>query len=131
MNDMSTKKVYYVYDVIVIDAFPACMNVVDYVNQFTGLYLTNLHECISGNLLTSIGVFLSDCREQIPQWEGDIRGGYENLMIFSVPATDCNVVGAIIKQDNNGSTFVVSPVPFSHLEGYIGCIESCDISPKY
>lgn len=50
-------------------------------------------------------------------WEGDIRG--TDLYVAGMPITnsggcDSYVVGW--KQDNNGCTFIASPVPLPHLE---------------
>ncbi|MCA8950095.1 MAG: hypothetical protein KDE27_11380 [Planctomycetes bacterium] len=34
---------------------------------------------------------------------------------FAIPDTDAMLLGIVVKQDNNGSTFVASPIPFPHL----------------
>lgn len=47
-------------------------------------------------------------------WEGDFRPGYEPRA-FSVPVEDNIAFGLMWKQENNGSTFVVSPVELPHL----------------
>lgn len=41
-------------------------------------------------------------------WEGDFK---HDPVVFWVPVTDGFQYGFVFKQDNNGSTFVVSPVP--------------------
>lgn len=48
-------------------------------------------------------------------WEGDIR---EGPFYFAVPhpATNSMQLGYVLKQDNNGMTFVASPVPMSWLD---------------
>ncbi len=45
-------------------------------------------------------------------WEGDVR---EGPFVFSVPAESDMQWGLVLKQDNNGGTFVASPVPMPHL----------------
>lgn len=47
-------------------------------------------------------------------WEGDFRN---EPCVFWVPGNDTVLIhGFVFKQDNNGSTFVISPVPMPHLE---------------
>lgn len=46
-------------------------------------------------------------------WEGDLRG---ELRFFAVPDGNSSLaIGVLIKQDNGGTTFVVSPVELPHL----------------
>lgn len=45
-------------------------------------------------------------------WEGDFRGSPH---VFWLPAENEFVYGFAWKQDNNGSTFIVSPFPLTHL----------------
>lgn len=47
-------------------------------------------------------------------WEGDIRGS--DYGFFSLPDGDTGfVTGFYWKQDNNGDSFVVSPIELKHL----------------
>lgn len=46
-------------------------------------------------------------------WEGDFR---HPPCVLWQPVDDAFRPGFVIKQDNNGTTFVVSPVPLPHLE---------------
>lgn len=46
-------------------------------------------------------------------WEGDIRG---DAHVFMVPAEGEFIYGFAWKQENNGTTYVVSPVEFPNLE---------------
>jgi hypothetical protein len=62
--------------------------------------------------------FLSDWKEAKSMayaegWEGDFRQG---PVVFWVPTSDSFKYGFAFKQDNNGSTFVISPVPMPWLE---------------
>jgi hypothetical protein len=46
-------------------------------------------------------------------WEGDFRG---SAYVFWIPDEHNMRYGFVWKQDNNGTTFVVSPVPLPHLK---------------
>lgn len=46
-------------------------------------------------------------------WEGDFRQG---PVVFWVPTSDSFKYGFAFKQPNNGSTFIISPVPMPWLE---------------
>ena len=46
-------------------------------------------------------------------WEGDHR---VDPVVMWVACVDAFRPGFVIKQDNNGTTYVVSPVPLRHLE---------------
>ncbi len=45
-------------------------------------------------------------------WEGDFR---ECPHVFAIPDENDFSYGFVIKHDNNGDTFVISPVPLPHL----------------
>lgn len=51
-------------------------------------------------------------------WEGDIRG--EDIYLFSLPDPDnCSEkIGIVWKQENNGTTFICSPVELPWLSNY-------------
>lgn len=46
-------------------------------------------------------------------WEGDFRNP---PVVFWLPVGDSFQPGFVLKQDNNGTTFVASPVPLPHLK---------------
>lgn len=46
-------------------------------------------------------------------WEGDFRN---EPVVFWVPSETNFAYGFVIKHDNNGDTFVMSPVPLPHLD---------------
>ena len=46
-------------------------------------------------------------------WDGDFRG---QPRVFWVPEEGRFAAAFVLKQDNNGTTFVVSPHPLPHLE---------------
>ena len=47
-------------------------------------------------------------------WEGDCTSG--TPLFFGIPAEGSMAIGCIIKQGNNGTTFVASPHPLPHLD---------------
>lgn len=49
-------------------------------------------------------------------WEGDCRGEEGAPRFFAVPADGFIAIGYVLKQDNNGCTFVACQVPLPHLE---------------
>ena len=56
-------------------------------------------------------------------WEGDHRSVKDTPAYFFVPdpASFGMCPGYVVKQDNNGSTFVASPVPLPYLESFAQC----------
>lgn len=65
--------------------------------------------------LAELGRDLTDAMNGFKQvgWEGDVR---EGPFVFSVPGETEMSWGLVLKQDNNGTTFVASPVPLPHLD---------------
>ena len=52
-------------------------------------------------------------------WEGDVRDG-TGIYVFAVPGEESDTeVGFVFKQDNNGTTFVISPVELPHLRDHL------------
>lgn len=51
-------------------------------------------------------------------WEGDFRNTAEQI-VFAIPVETDFQVGFAFKQDNNGTTYVVSPVFLPHLSEYL------------
>ena len=49
-------------------------------------------------------------------WEGGFR---EEPRVFLVPDECDFLIGFVIKQDNNGTTYVMSPVEMPHLKEYV------------
>jgi hypothetical protein len=56
--------------------------------------------------------------ERKTYWEGDVRG--DNLYIGTVPNADevCSNFFIALKQDNNGTSYIISEFPFIHLQEY-------------
>lgn len=55
-------------------------------------------------------------------WEGDMR---EGPFFFSMPGEVNTLMGVALKQDNNGGTFVGSPVPLPNLMELLACAPEC------
>lgn len=51
-------------------------------------------------------------------WGGDIKAGPFVLLLPEGSDPDLQVIGFVWKQANNGTTFIVSQVPFPHLDKY-------------
>lgn len=70
--------------------------------------------------LTSVKIFLNNWEEAKglatqAGWEGDVRFG-NGPCVFDIPFSDGIETCFIFKQDNNGCTFVVSPVEMPWLD---------------
>lgn len=72
-------------------------------------------------LLPEFLIFAMNCAYLVAKasesdWEGDIRG--ESIGFFSIPDSGLCVWrhGLVWKQDNNGTSFICSPVPIPWLE---------------
>jgi len=51
-------------------------------------------------------------------WEGTFRSN-DQRVVFAVPHEGDFQIGFVFKQDNNGSTYVVSPVEMPHLNQFL------------
>lgn len=121
---------YYIYIISPIDCFENSMNIEQYARKELDNYF------FGDSDLTLGGLFLGDyscpdfetilskyekakldisstSKQRGVAWELDFRG---DPVMFSVPCESKFEVGFVIKQDNNGTTFVASPVPLPHLE---------------
>jgi hypothetical protein len=64
--------------------------------------------------------FAMDCAAMVyhadgSYWERDVRG--DNLYVFAIPCEGSPQLGLVWKQDNNGTTFICSPVVLPWLHG--------------
>lgn len=66
-----------------------------------------------------LNAFLRDLVSKDSYWEGDIRG--DNLYIGSLPSPEDsnNYYFIAFKQDNNGTSYIISQIHFVHLEGFL------------
>jgi len=77
----------------------------------------NLHGMAAG--LSTMSKFITMAEKLFREagWEGDCR---EGPYFFAVPTDDGMMrFGYIVKQDNNGTTYVASPYPIAHLTEYL------------
>ena len=112
---------WYVYETLPIDFGWEHLPSVDDIARQLGATEASMraegHDCYEG---TSLDHFLAvwDSAKSAARdhgWEGDFR---HKPVVMWIPqkATGGFCFGFVFKQDNNGSTFVVSPVPLPHLQ---------------
>lgn len=68
-------------------------------------------------IMNDLEVFMENCKEEVKKavgsyWDGDVR---EGPFVFSIPYDVEMKLGFAWKQDNNGTTYVCSPVELTHL----------------
>ena len=105
-----------------IDYFGGCVDLWQYIEQLRteqeeyGQMMTK-YECESqvNSVLTKLSCEMAKLVKA--GWEGDVRG---RIFVFAVPGTEVNTeIGFLFKQDNNGTTFVMSPVELPHLQEFV------------
>lgn len=67
----------------------------------------------AGRILAELELEMKTLKE----WEGDIRN--KEIYVFAVPDEMETSIGLVWKQDNNGTTFIISPVELPHLKKYM------------
>lgn len=104
-----------------IDDFSGCIPFRAYVENV----LSDRSDfCEVGSELQSRFILLSEIYANIAEamngtagWEGDVRG--DDLYVFALPGhSGSTLIGYVWKQDNNGSTFVASPVRLQWLDEF-------------
>ncbi len=90
----------YQYEMDPIDYFEGCVPLADYLKNTAN---PDINDIIS-ELVVNMGKFKG--------WEGIIQDG---IWVFAIPDDVETKVGFVWKQDNNGTTFVISPIPLPHL----------------
>jgi len=92
------------YNVGIIDHFYGCTPIVKYIqdNAEDGYAIQHAIETLAAGV------------HNLSDWEGD---GF--IGIFGVPEEVTCQIGLVIKQSNNGTTFVISPVELPHLQQYL------------
>ena len=104
--------ILYVYDMAIIDWFNGMTRVKDY-SKFC--IARNTHETFYMSPY-GLKLFLARCFTALNDanigWEGDIRG--DNIALGAVPSCDNQSPFKFLalKQDNNGSSFLISEIPF-------------------
>ena len=103
----------YGYTIPPIDFFDGCIGLEDYIKSYDGCDTGEFGMYQKNERINDIITKLIIGMSSFEYWEGDIRGKIE---VFSVPAEGMTEIGFILKQDNNGTTFIISPVPLPHLD---------------
>lgn len=101
----------YVYSIDPIDYWPGWYQEADYLksvqeyDEIPGASFADEYHALKKRALAAA---------DSAGWEGDIR---EGPFVAGLPSTGGEVQVLIAwKQDNNGTTFIVSPVPLEHLK---------------
>lgn len=95
-----------------IDWFDGCIDLDDFIKNYQTRSVVD-DDFQKHNEIHEILTRLLEGMKFSKWWEGDLR---EPIKVFAVPGDGKTDVGFIWKQDNNGTTFVLSPVPLQHLE---------------
>ena len=104
---------FYAYEIIPIDfGWEHCPTVEEY---YASLAKDEFHGYTRKDALAQFKRDFARAKELASDkgWEGDIRG---DAHVFMVPAENEFLYGFAWKQDNNGTTYVVSPVKLPHLD---------------
>lgn len=121
----------FIYETGPQDNYEGMINVDEYIEKLNHSWtLENLTMRI--HVLEVVQKAMVTIVNSESSWEGDVRGN--EIYIFSLPDPDnCDVLrGVIWKQDNNGTTFICSPVKLPWLEEYrlkFKVVKSLNVSP--
>lgn len=111
----------FIYETSPIDHFPGLVTVDQYVKNLVkdGEYENDIP------FDSKITKFLQDvllcafriAKSENSNWEGDTK----DIHVFSIPDAfgDGFLIGLVFKQQNNGITFICSPVPFHDKKGSV------------
>lgn len=117
-------KTWYGYGMFPIDyGWHWCRTVREFVASLSPDYDTLYPEHFPDEINTAVGEltqFSCDMKQAMAiakalGWEGDVRG---DMHVFPIPSDTSFTYGFAWKHDNNGDTFIISPVPLPHLIPY-------------
>ncbi len=79
---------------------------------------------LAGRVLAHLGDLFEMAKEasRTLGWEGDVR---EGPYFFTVPVEGGSAFGVVWKQDNNGTSFIGSPVPLDYLRDQRALVHDC------
>ena len=103
-----------------VDHFEGCLSLSDYLDQMREAAARQGGSYDAGRAILPLAMALaSPSLRRV--WGGDIRTG-ETIYVFALPPSgqECGMdVGFVWKQDNNGTTFVLSPRRLPWLDEYM------------
>jgi hypothetical protein len=110
----------YVYNVGIIDHFNGLTHLNEYIKKIKRNEDSSFSE--PRDDLVSLQKFVVEalCEALNAKglaWEGDLRNN--TIFVGGIPISNDDLTCKkflVIKQNNNGSTFVISPIPFGHLK---------------
>jgi hypothetical protein len=100
------------YEISPIDYFDGCVTLAEYIISMTEKADDDYtYKAVIADLNKEICVLVTEM-SKMELWDGDIR---EGIYVFAVPDDTATKIGFIWKHDNNGCTFVISPIELPHL----------------
>lgn len=116
--------IMYVYSVGIVDHFNGLTHLSDYIDAVKegggDAFAEPRDDLDSLKSFVAIALWSAlDAEDGIP-WEGDLRG--DAIFIGGIPSGNHDLICQrflVIKQDNNGSTFLISPIAFDHLNEHL------------
>ena len=109
----------HVYQIPPIDIFLGMQTAKEYITELVEFEIKAKSQGLEYD--TFDGLNLNDFLDKLSSaaglaaragWEGELRHG---VFVFFLPADGMCSVGFVFKQDNNGTTFVVTEVPLDYL----------------
>ena len=92
------------YEFGIIDHMFGCISFVDYIKS--GIPESDIKRAVE--------IIAREMR-CFENWDGDIR----SIHVFAVPSEVTAEVGFMVGQENNGTTFAISPVELPHLQEFM------------
>ena len=110
-----------IYQMPPIDSFLGCMTMDEAAKSVKRTGVRKPVEYIHDFILSNCELLKNKEKVKDSCWEGDIS----QLWFFAIPTEQETRLGMLIKQSNNGTTFVISPTPLDWLQ------EHCDAELIY
>lgn len=103
-----------IYQMPPIDSFFGCMTMDEAAKSVKRMGVRKPVEYIHNFILSNCRLLGNEEKVKDSRWEGDIS----ELWFFAIPTEHETKLGMIIKQSNNGTTFVISPTPLDWLQDH-------------
>jgi len=104
----------YRYEMSPIDFFDGCLTLTEYLTAIAHKPRSCWNKEPGETIVDTISLLVAEMGK-LKYWEGDIKDG---IYVFAIPGDVETRIGFVWKQDNNGQTFVISPVELPHLKEY-------------